>query len=172
MTDTLETVTCPACGKIMQKYFIQCGCAIDICVDGCGGIFFNNQEIQELNNSQSDLEEIKKLLQDKIHTTVDENQTRVCPACGTKMAKTRALGVQIDTCYNCNGIFLDNGELEQVRSHFKKRPKVVPINLEANNEVNVREFYKDAEYEMFVEKYGLEKRRKLSLLDVIFSFIV
>ena len=162
MTDTLETISCPVCGKVMQKYFIQSGCAIDICTDGCGGMFFNNQEIQELNDSQSDIEEIKKLLEYKSFISVDENKVRVCPECGTKMAKTRAMGVQIDTCYKCNGIFLDKGEFEKVRSNFKKRKKVQPIDLNNDNGINLREFYKDAEDEKFLDEYGYDRIRKIA----------
>lgn len=178
MTDTMDTITCPACGKVMQKYFIETGCAIDICTDGCGGMFFNNQEIQELNDSHSDIEEIKKLLKSKKFISVDENLTRVCPVCGTKMAKTRALGIQIDTCYKCNSIFLDNGEFELVRSSFKKRKKVKQLDMN-NNDINIRDFYKDAQDELFmndegynnIKKIAFGHKRKLSLLDIISNII-
>jgi Zn-finger nucleic acid-binding protein len=172
MTDTMETVNCPACGKVMQKYFIQSGCAIDICTDGCGGMFFDNQEIQELNKLESDVEEIKKILQNKNFNIVDENLTRICPACGTKMIKTRALGVQIDTCYKCNGIFLDKGELELVRSHFKKRKKVQPLDLNTENDINLKDFYYDAAYENFKKQYHLEEKKRPTILDIVLSFMI
>ena len=178
MTDTMETVNCPACGKIMQKVLVQGGFAIDVCVDGCGGMFFDNKEIQELNDSENDIAEIKKLLSGKAFVPVDETLVRTCPACGTKMTKTRALGVQIDTCYNCNGIFLDNGEFELVRTHFKKRPKAQPVNLN-NGDINLQDFYRDAQNERFFQEEGYERirkivfgrRRKLSILDIILGLI-
>lgn len=177
MTDTMETINCPACGKIMQKIILQGGFAVDICADGCGGMFFDNKEIAELNTSEKDIQEIKNLLEGKIFNIVDENKTRICPACGTKMAKTRALGVQIDTCYNCNGVFLDKGELELVRTHFKKRIK--PQTVSSNNgDINLRDFYKDAQDEKFLQEEGYRRirkiafgRRRLSLFDIILELI-
>ena len=177
MTDTMETITCPACGKIMQKIFVQSGFAVDICTNGCGGMFFDNKEIAELNTSESDIQEIKNLLQGKDFDIVDENQTRICPACGTKMARTRALGVQIDTCYRCNGIFLDRGEFDLVRTHFKKRQKPQQVRLN-NNDINLQDFYRDAQDEKFLQEDGYERirkiafgRRKLSLFDIILELI-
>ena len=48
--DTLETIKCPACGKEMEKVFIKSeGINIDICTEGCGGIFFDNREFDTFN---------------------------------------------------------------------------------------------------------------------------
>ena len=57
------------------------------------------------------------------------------------MAKTNAFGVQIDTCYKCGGIFLDNGEFEQIRTHFKKRQKVQQVNVNDTSKINLQDFY-------------------------------
>ena len=47
MADSLETLVCPACGKEMKKIFIDsAGFNIDICLDGCGGIFFGNRMVE------------------------------------------------------------------------------------------------------------------------------
>ena len=41
MADSHKTLICPACGNEMQKIFIKSkGLNIDICTQGCGGIFF------------------------------------------------------------------------------------------------------------------------------------
>lgn len=142
MTDTQKTLICPACGSEMTKLFVaNKGISIDICANGCGGIYFDNQEIQEFSNPDEDISEIKKLLEGKNFMPVDENQVRVCPSCKTPMAKTNALGIQIDTCYKCGGIFLDNGEFELVKSKFKKRQKVQPIDVSDINKINLNDFY-------------------------------
>lgn len=39
-----------------------------------------------------------------------------CPKCGMEMHEVRFRGVDVDVCFSCNGIFLDQGELE----HLKK----------------------------------------------------
>lgn len=178
MTDTLKTINCPACGKIMEKHFIESGCAIDICTRGCGGMFFDNKEIGELNSSQTDVNKIKKILRNKKFKKVDENVVRTCPACGTKMVKTKVFNVQIDTCYNCNGIFLDKGEFELVRSHFTKRPKIEQIPMKKENGLDLSEFYEDEEEEKFLDEFSKNNikkvvlgRKKISLLDIILSLI-
>jgi Zn-finger nucleic acid-binding protein len=50
MGDTEEIIKCPACDNEMQKIFItDKGINIDVCSNGCGGIFFDNKEIQEFS---------------------------------------------------------------------------------------------------------------------------
>ncbi len=149
MADTEEIIKCPACGSEMTKIFIaDKGINIDVCSNGCGGIFFDNKEIQEFSGENDNISEIKQALAGKNFMPVDENQTRICPACGTPMTKTRALGIQIDTCYKCGGLFLDNGEFELVRSKFPKKPKVKPVEYNPNSDINMEEFYKDTQDEV------------------------
>ena len=131
MTDTIEKVYCPACGKLMHKIFIgKLGINVDICTDGCGGLYFDNNEIREFSDVNDDISEIKQQLANKTYLPVNQNKTRVCPSCNTPMAKTLTAGVQIDTCYQCGGIFLDNGEFEIVRTHFKKLPRKPQASIE------------------------------------------
>lgn len=124
MSDNFQTIRCPACGNKMKKVFIpSAGVNVDICVDGCGGIYFDRKEIQHFQNgNDKSYNEIKKELSGKIFTPVNQNETRVCPVCAAKMVKTKiqGLNVEIDTCYSCGGIFLDNGELELIRESMKK----------------------------------------------------
>lgn len=124
MSDNYQTIRCPACGNKMKKVFIpSAGVNVDICVDGCGGIYFDRKEIQHFQKgNDNSYNEIKKELSGKIFTHVNQNETRVCPVCAAKMVKTKiqGLNVEIDTCYSCGGIFLDNGELELIRESMKK----------------------------------------------------
>lgn len=124
MSDNYQTIRCPACGNKMKKVFIpSAGVNVDICVDGCGGIYFDRKEIQHFQKgNDNSYNEIKKELSGKIFTPANQNETRVCPVCAAKMVKTKiqGLNVEIDTCYSCGGIFLDNGELELIRESMKK----------------------------------------------------
>lgn len=181
MSDTLKQMKCPACGNEMQKIFIaDKSINIDVCLDGCGGIFFDNQEIQEFSNPYEDISEIKDLLKNKNFMPTDESQKRICPACNTPMAKTCALGVQIDTCYQCGGIFLDNGEFELVREKFKKRPPKPVRHISTANEINLNDFYRDAQNEKFAEDAGyakfssmfLKRHRRYSLLRLLAELIL
>ncbi len=38
-----------------------------------------------------------------------------CPKCGLQMHQIRLRGVDVDVCFSCNGIFLDQGELEKLQ---------------------------------------------------------
>ena len=47
MADNLEEIYCPACGKKMEKIFMSAqGVNLDVCTQGCGGIFFDNREFK------------------------------------------------------------------------------------------------------------------------------
>lgn len=37
-----------------------------------------------------------------------------CPKCGMELSEVRYRGIQIDKCFSCGGVYLDDGELEQI----------------------------------------------------------
>jgi Uncharacterized protein conserved in bacteria len=37
-----------------------------------------------------------------------------CPKCGMKLEEITLNGVQVDKCFACNGLYLDDGELEKI----------------------------------------------------------
>ena len=47
-----------------------------------------------------------------------------CPKCGMKLQTLRQGSVEIESCFNCHGIWLDSGELEQL---VKKEDEAHPI---------------------------------------------
>lgn len=120
--DTLEDIKCPACGKTMEKVFIKSeGINIDICTDGCGGIFFDNREFDAFNEENEDITFIESKLSGKTFEPVNEENVRICPACGGKMVKNTSKingNVVIDDCYICGGKFLDYNELQKIRAEF------------------------------------------------------
>lgn len=123
MVDTLKKINCPACGKLMEKVFIPSqGINLDICMHGCGGIFFDNREFDKFDEQQEDVSEILDELEGKNFVKANENMTRVCPNCGSKMVKNHSSiknEIEIDECYNCGGKFLDNGELIKIRQEYE-----------------------------------------------------
>ncbi|MBM7118508.1 zf-TFIIB domain-containing protein [[Archangium] primigenium] len=42
-----------------------------------------------------------------------------CPKCGLDLQPVVRADVEIDTCFNCHGIFLDAGELEVLQKQMK-----------------------------------------------------
>lgn len=43
-----------------------------------------------------------------------------CPKCGMQMQEIKYRGVDVDVCFSCNGIFLDQGELEHLEKPESK----------------------------------------------------
>lgn len=119
MADDERILECPACHKRLVKVSLQSiNVVVDVCLDGCGGIYFNNREMQAVMSSPKAFEEIKKLCEGKEFKKVDETNDRVCPFCGSDMVKnytSYSKEVQIDECYRCGGKFLDNGELQKIK---------------------------------------------------------
>ena len=113
MNDTIEMITCPACGKEMHKvYMNESGTSLDVCLDGCGGIFFDGQELKHFDEHSENIHELKQ---------ADETQTRVCPVCGNNMVKNNVSvkhEITIDECYNCGSKFFDHGELTKMREQY------------------------------------------------------
>lgn len=149
MADTFQTIRCPACGSVMKKIFVpSAGVNVDVCSEGCGGVFFDCKELKAFEGSSENVNEINEVLAGKSFTPVDSEQTRMCPVCASKMIKTKINGLEVvvDTCYSCGGVFLDYGELDQIRDGFAKNP--VKKIKEQNKEVDVnllREFYADTQ---------------------------
>lgn len=118
MSDNKQTINCPACGKEMVKVFDkEKGLNIDICLNGCGGIFFDNRELEKFDVAHENADEILNAIKGKEFAKVDESDVRVCPICNIPMVKMGSGrgGVEIDVCNNCGAKFSDNGELEIVR---------------------------------------------------------
>ncbi len=124
MSDTKEIITCPACGHLMKKIYIpSAGVNVDLCSEGCGGIFFDNRELDKFDSETDDISAIVDSLRDRSFEITDETLTRTCPICNTPMVKFGAGGgeLRIDVCNVCGGKFLDHGELEKIRKHDESK---------------------------------------------------
>lgn len=123
MADTLDIIRCPACGEKMVKVYIPSEkINIDVCISGCGGIYFDNREFQKFDEQSENISEILKSLDGKVFVATDEKKVRICPVCGSNMVKNYSSikkEVQVDECYMCGGKFLDYGELEKIREEYK-----------------------------------------------------
>lgn len=114
--------TCPACKNTMSGVMIS-GVEIDFCKEGCKGVWFDNYELVKLDEvHEGSVEELKEIL-----SAERSDDTRVkkliCPRCQIAMKRRRyryGTDVEIDNCYNCNGIFLDAGELQNIRQNFNQ----------------------------------------------------
>ena len=144
MADTLKTLVCPACGKNMEKVFIPSeGINLDICTDGCGGIYFDNRELQSFDEKNEDISIILDKIENKEFVKTDEGKERLCPNCGAKMVKNFSSihkSIEVDECYSCGGKFLDRDELVKIREEY---------DTEAERSEDVlRDLYRTVGYEL------------------------
>lgn len=62
--------------------------------------------------------EAVQVRQSQISSDEREEQRRLhwmhCPKCGSELAEVQFRAVKVDKCFSCNGVFLDDGELEQL----------------------------------------------------------
>lgn len=143
MADNLETIKCPACSKEMKKVFLNTQkINIDVCLDGCGGMFFDNREFKKVDEKVESITELLQATEGKEFIRVSESTARICPYCGVKMVRNFASpkhAVKIDECYSCGGKFLDAGELDKIRNEYNSEEEAI---LEFN-EIMINKFKED-----------------------------
>ena len=116
-----KNLICPSCNNILSA-FNAGNIIVDICKNGCGGIWFDRGELFKVDNSQESegllLLNIKKASQEKLNF----NPEKFCPICeGVKMRThfySPKQNAEVDECDKCGGIWLDDSELEKIRVLF------------------------------------------------------
>ena len=119
--DCLDELLCPACNKPLHKIFIpDLGFNIDLCIDGCGGVFFDNREFEKMRTPDVNISTLNELVKGNDYTNVETSIVRHCATCKTKMLKTKVGKgrVEIDVCPVCGGKFLDANELDEIREAY------------------------------------------------------
>ena len=84
---------------------------------------------------REDAEKKRKIaLQLKKQTQADEQQRLKalhwmrCPKCGMQLQEVRLRGADVDVCFACNGVFLDQGELEHLQKPEHKGVMAAILN--------------------------------------------
>ena len=111
---------CPVCLKEMIEQDFG-SAKIDVCKDGCKGIWFDWSELSKLDEENEGLgNELKEAL--NYPRSNDENRGQIyCPKCGIPLhihKYRNSKEINIDECYKCGGFFLDSGELKVIRDSF------------------------------------------------------
>jgi len=111
---------CPACCKSMVEESFG-NIRIDICKNGCKGIWFDWGELKELDESHEGAgEALEEALKSPRINDTGRGPLK-CPKCGMVMHAhkySNAKEVNVDECYGCGGFFLDSGELREIREHY------------------------------------------------------
>ena len=109
---------CPACGNTMTD--VKTGdITVDACKGGCGGLWFDHFELRKVEQpAQSAGESLLNIPQNP-KAKVDQSQRRKCPRDADIVMMRHFWSVQreatVDECPKCEGVFLDPGELAEIR---------------------------------------------------------
>jgi Zn-finger nucleic acid-binding protein len=129
---------CPACGHALTEINLG-SVAVDICEAGCGGIWFDANELNKVEQEHAGAPEKVVDIHADPATRLDPQRARYCPRCLTHKLETRIprLGsaIEFDCCPHCGGYWLDSGELETLlkeNQYFSpgKTGKRIFVNLE------------------------------------------
>jgi len=81
---------------------------IDVCPK-CHGIWLDKGELQKILKDRKLADYLTK------HIGTKSKSPMVCPRCGMTMDLEKAEDVEVDVCLSCSGVWLDAGELEELK---------------------------------------------------------
>ena len=124
-------MNCPACKSPLREKGAG-GMTLDVCYGGCGGIWFDAQE----------LERVSARTAATLHTiwnvpvaSVKQTEPRQCPRCLQVVLERKwfsdAKLVEIDQCSQCGGVWLDAGEFSRIYDEIKGAKVSTPLWAQA-----------------------------------------
>jgi hypothetical protein len=133
----MNKLICPACNKILSVQTVG-HLTVDFCAKGCGGIWFDNFELEQAAELHEVVGEVLVQLENKspiIQAPSETSDKRLCPRCeNTKMMRhyfSSKRQVIVDQCSSCNGYWLDSGELSNIREETAKSTSGEGLHLDA-----------------------------------------
>ena len=112
----LAQVKCPKCDPAAElESVVVHEVEVDRC-SSCGGIWFDRSELGRLIELEE--QELSSLLEGKPDEGANLRHGK-CPREGRdliRVAAARSRDVIVDFCWKCQGVWLDAGELERLRS--------------------------------------------------------
>jgi Zn-finger nucleic acid-binding protein len=115
-------MNCPACGKALSE-IQQSDLTVDICRNGCGGLWFDNFELKKVDEAHESAGEALLNVQAPAPVASQKGTKRSCPRCqNVKMMQhffSVRKEIEVDTCGGCAGVWLDTNELGSIRRQFK-----------------------------------------------------
>lgn len=110
-------LACPACVKAPLDPWTDPSSGLEIdCCPLCRGFWFDGEELARLFPSPELFQRV--FLHEQSAAPPDPGGERTCPRCQTRLKLTQALGLEIDVCRRCRGIWLDAGELMQLVERY------------------------------------------------------
>lgn len=136
---------CPACYNEFSE--LQVGeLRVDVCHQGCGGIWFDAFELQQADEVADAAGEALLEIHRDESVQVDPARKRECPRCqGIKLHRhffSAQRRVQVDQCPNCGGYWLDAGELALIREEKAQADAVDKISAAVVSSRFIRYVYR------------------------------
>ena len=136
---------CPACFNELTQTQVG-SLVVDICQGGCGGIWFDAFELQRVDEEEETAGEPLLHIKRDDRVQVDPSRKRDCPRCaGIRLhrhffsAKRR---VEVDQCPNCDGYWLDAGELAQIRAEKSESLRAGQLRQSTLSSADIRYLYR------------------------------
>lgn len=131
---------CPACQRELSHLDAGGGVFLDVCQGGCGGVWFDNFELQKFDEAHELPSSPVFAVEPAAGVTAAVGKAaagdggavgragasgapkRLCPRCpGQKMRRyffSAKRQIEVDECPCCGGDWLDDNELEKIRGEF------------------------------------------------------
>ena len=115
-------MNCPACDRTLESRTFG-GIELDLCATGCGGVWFDQFEFMKFDESHEEAgTELLELRGAETRPT-EADDSFSCPRCEADVVMRRRFfstkrQVEIDECPACAGVWLDVGELRDLRNLF------------------------------------------------------
>jgi hypothetical protein len=115
---TTQTLGCPRCGAQLAQLRVG-GTTTDIC-EQCGGLWLDRLELARFEDPDSVFGDALVARLTEIRAALVDHAARLrCPrhpgAVMLRRAFSRTVPIQVDECPECGGLWLDAGELAQIR---------------------------------------------------------
>jgi Zn-finger nucleic acid-binding protein len=106
----------------MEEVTIE-GIAVDVCREGCGGIWFDAFELKKVDEKHESAGESLLDYGRREDIAVDHSGRHTCPKCLDMLMMRHFFSVkqavEVDECPSCGGFWLDAGELAGIRDQFE-----------------------------------------------------
>lgn len=115
---------CPACPKLFMTPRLdeESGLEIDTCPE-CLGMWFDGNELSRFLEGGSLKREFQRIADaeplQSVGFTID-TRARRCPRCRISLEERLFSDVTLDICAQCQGLFMDDGELRRVILKYQK----------------------------------------------------
>ena len=111
-------MNCPQCGRSLTPVRTS-GITVDACWNGCGGIWFDQGELQKVDEPHEAAGESLLEIPRAGGAAPDRSRRLRCPRCPDTVLMRHLFSpkraVVVDECPTCGGYWLDPGELLDIR---------------------------------------------------------